>query len=956
MKKITLLFLALLPSLLMGAANDIKITQRKPDDSGFIERTISPQASSVLTFDSSKLMTTTLLSSLGGGGSGTVTSVDITPPAAGITVSGGPITTAGSLTLALANDLAALEALSGTNTIYYRSGTSAWTAVTIGAGLDFTGGSLSATGSGLVPTSRTISTTAPLSGGGDLSANRTFTIADAAADGSTKGAASFTAADFNASSGLISVDYTNGQAASGSTKGFLSSSDWTTFNNKVGAGAITSSGLTMATARILGRTTGSAGAIEEITIGTGLSLSGGELTATGGGGGGAPTDATYITQTANGSLSNEQALSALATGIVMNTTSTGVLSIATAGTDYEVPLTFSTGLTRSTNTVTVNTTQNIAKLSNLTSNGFVKTGSSDGTLSVASQIDLTTDVTGILPVANGGTGSNSVLAFRVFAGPSSGGATAPGFRQLVANDIPDISSIYQPLDSDLTALAANSTNGLWARTDTGTGSARTITGTANEITVTNGNAVSGNPTLSLPSSLTFTGKTVTGGTFNSGAFNGTVGATTPSTVAATTITGTSLTISANSTLTPSSVLKNANNGLLIQAGTGAINEFQIINAAGNSPIMRVPNGSTSVLFEGGINATAIGATTPSTGVFTSLGITGDVLQGNNGAAYSDTGVTGRGFYASRAGVAAFTALAVGANSTFTGATAEGSFGSLTASANNRRTGLNMRTFGGTTWGTNGSAVIQTTETQSETARGSAFIVETVLNTTTTNAERMRISGAGNLLVGTTTDPSGGPGKFVALGIENTPIGATTPSTGAFSTISSGGAPTDVSTGTLDGAYFYANGNTNISVANSATLWLRRRSSDGALLNFYRDTSAVGSISVTTTATAYNTSSDRRLKTNIRDYFGSGKVIESIKVRQYDWKTGEKNTVGFVAQELYEAYPAAVTKGDDNKVKIEQQWAVDYSKLVPVLVAEVQALRARVAELEQKASTTVIIKK
>jgi hypothetical protein len=45
--------------------------------------------------------------------------------------------------------------------------------------------------------------------------------------------------------------------------------------------------------------------------------------------------------------------------------------------------------------------------------------------------------------------------------------------------------------------------------------ARTLTGTANEITVTNGTGVSGNPTLSLPSALTFTGKTVTNGTFAS---------------------------------------------------------------------------------------------------------------------------------------------------------------------------------------------------------------------------------------------------------------------------------------------------------------------------------------------------------------------------------------------------------------------------------------------------------
>ena len=53
--------------------------------------------------------------------------------------------------------------------------------------------------------------------------------------------------------------------------------------------------------------------------------------------GAAPLDATYITQTANSELSGEQALALLATGIVKNTTTTGVLSIAAQGTDYYAP-------------------------------------------------------------------------------------------------------------------------------------------------------------------------------------------------------------------------------------------------------------------------------------------------------------------------------------------------------------------------------------------------------------------------------------------------------------------------------------------------------------------------------------------------------------------------------------------------------------------------------------------
>jgi hypothetical protein len=65
----------------------------------------------------------------------------LTAPAAGFTITN-PAGTAGNPTFVLANDLAALEALSGTNTLYYRSAADTWTAVTIGGMLSFSGGTL----------------------------------------------------------------------------------------------------------------------------------------------------------------------------------------------------------------------------------------------------------------------------------------------------------------------------------------------------------------------------------------------------------------------------------------------------------------------------------------------------------------------------------------------------------------------------------------------------------------------------------------------------------------------------------------------------------------------------------------------------------------------------------------------------------------------------------------------
>lgn len=123
---------------------------------------------------------------------------------------------------------------------------------------------------------------------------------------------------------------------------------------------------------------------------------------------------------------------------------------------------------------------------------------------------------------------------------------------------------------------------------------------------------------------------------------------------------------------------------------------------------------------------------------------------------------------------------------------------------------------------------------------------------------------------------------------------------------------------------------------------------GHYVDFYNSSTVVqGSITQTnSTTTAYNTSSDARLKENIRDMPDSGKIVDGMKPRLFDWKWGGKNYHGFIAQELEEVFPEAVTKGET--------WSVDYSKVTPVLTAEVKGLRSRVSSLERTQTLLFVV--
>lgn len=117
---------------------------------------------------------------------------------------------------------------------------------------------------------------------------------------------------------------------------------------------------------------------------------------------------------------------------------------------------------------------------------------------------------------------------------------------------------------------------------------------------------------------------------------------------------------------------------------------------------------------------------------------------------------------------------------------------------------------------------------------------------------------------------------------------------------------------------------------------------GYMLQFYNASNVQqGSIQqANSTTVSFNTTSDQRMKENVRDLVDSGAIIDALQPRVFDWKWGGKNFHGFIAQELHPVYPEAVSVGGDT-----QPWAVDYSKLVPVLAAEIKSLRARVSQLE-----------
>jgi hypothetical protein len=166
-----------------------------------------------------------------------------------------------------------------------------------------------------------------------------------------------------------------------------------------------------------------------------------------------------------------------------------------------------------------------------------------------------------------------------------------------------------------------------------------------------------------------------------------------------------------------------------------------------------------------------------------------------------------------------------------------------------------------------------------------------------DAEAMRITSGGEILFGKTSASTSGQGVY----IENSNIGY---GRANFISQSTSGIPL---------AFYYDNGSSSTQV---------------------------GYVSTSTTATAYNTSSDARLK----DVTGSARgleVINALNPVSYNWKVDGKADEGLIAQEVMDIVPNAVTGSE------EEYYQMDYSKLVTHLIAGMKEQQAQIEALQSE---------
>jgi hypothetical protein len=252
---------------------------------------------------------------------------------------------------------------------------------------------------------------------------------------------------------------------------------------------------------------------------------------------------------------------------------------------------------------------------------------------------------------------------------------------------------------------------------------------------------------------------------------------------------------------------------------------------------------------------------------------------------------------------------------------------------------------------------------------------------TSSAEKMRITSAGSVGIGTSSPLSAldvsnsfitvskGAATTGRIGASDYIVGGTdndfvlqSSGTGVTRFVQTGSEKARITSGgnLLVGTSTSRTGSDSLSLepANSLIWFQKNGTASQSQVVFQRDTTGsptiVGSISTSGTSTAYNTSSDYRLKENWVAVADASTRVNALKPVNFAWIASGERVDGFLAHELAEVVPEAVT-GEKDAVDAEGNpvyQGIDQSKLVPLLtaalqeaLAQIESLTARVSALE-----------
>ncbi len=192
---------------------------------------------------------------------------------------------------------------------------------------------------------------------------------------------------------------------------------------------------------------------------------------------------------------------------------------------------------------------------------------------------------------------------------------------------------------------------------------------------------------------------------------------------------------------------------------------------------------------------------------------------------------------------------------------------------------------------------------------------------TNSTEKMRIDSGGAVHIGTTAQPGGGWDTHLNVAHDN--------NAAYFRSTGSGGSA-----------------GVGIQVGNYT-------STTYALVFYNGQQGGAGGVSLAngnaSTSVTYNTSSDYRMKENIRPLENGLDRLKQLKPVKFDWKTNDETSEGFIAHEVQEIFPDAIAGEKDG----EEMQGMDYGRITPLLVKAIQeqqeqieTLKAEIQELKE----------